>query len=101
MLEKSLGLLFYLKKPKNYDGGNLPVYLRITVDGEPKEISLKRSWDPERWNPEAGRAFGVKEDARQLNAYLETMHFLAQAARQSLIDRHITISAAEIKRYLN
>jgi hypothetical protein len=33
MLEKSFGLLFYLKKPKNCEGGPVPVYLRIMVSG--------------------------------------------------------------------
>ncbi len=32
MLDKSFGLLFYLKKPKNYCKGVVPIYLRITVD---------------------------------------------------------------------
>lgn len=34
MLEESFGLLFYLKKPKNYSKGQLPIYLRITVGEE-------------------------------------------------------------------
>ena len=45
MLEKSLGLLFYLKKPKDYKNGPVPIYLRITVDGVEKEMSTKRSWE--------------------------------------------------------
>ncbi|HEX7903943.1 MAG TPA: Arm DNA-binding domain-containing protein [Chitinophagaceae bacterium] len=64
MLDKSFGLLFYLKKPKNYLKGAIPIYLRITVDGVPKEISIKRSWDAVRWNSDAGRASGTKEDSK-------------------------------------
>lgn len=33
MLEKSLGLLFYLKKTKDHIEGPVQIYLRITVDG--------------------------------------------------------------------
>ncbi len=33
MLDKSFGLLLYVKKPKNYLKGDVPIYLRITVDG--------------------------------------------------------------------
>lgn len=40
MLEKSFSLLFYLKKPRNYSKGAMPIYLRITVDGIPKEVSI-------------------------------------------------------------
>ena len=45
MVEKSFGLLFYLKKPKNAKAGERYVYLKITVDGIPKEIAIKRIWN--------------------------------------------------------
>jgi hypothetical protein len=70
MLEKSFGLLFYLKKPKGYKKGPVPIYVRITVDGDEKEMSTKRSWELSRWGVKANRASGTKEDARALNDYL-------------------------------
>ncbi|GAA4161547.1 hypothetical protein GCM10022217_27390 [Chryseobacterium ginsenosidimutans] len=45
------------------------VYLRVTVDGVPKETSTKMKWDARRWDQEAGRA----GDARTLNFYLEAL----------------------------
>lgn len=45
-MERSFGLLFYLKKPKGYENGEVPVYLRITVNGVSAEISTKRKCDP-------------------------------------------------------
>jgi hypothetical protein len=50
MWSKSFGLLFYLKKPKNYVRGKLPVYLRITIDAARVELSAQRECAPERWN---------------------------------------------------
>jgi hypothetical protein len=49
MLEESFGLLFYFRKPKNYSKGPLPLYLRLTVDGIVKELSLNRSWEKSRY----------------------------------------------------
>ena len=73
-----MGLLFFLKKPKNYRNGGLKdVYLKITVDGIPRELSCKRKWESKRWNPHAGRALGLKEDAKELNACLDTLQTLA------------------------
>lgn len=46
MLDKSFNLLFYLKKPKNYSGGKMPTYLRITVNDEAKEITTKKQCGP-------------------------------------------------------
>jgi len=42
MLDKSFCLLLYLKKPKNYLKGPILIYLRITIDGVPKELSAKK-----------------------------------------------------------
>jgi hypothetical protein len=64
MLDKSFGWLFYLKKLRNYVKGEILIYLRITVDGLPRELSVKRSCDPHRWNPTAGRASGTIENER-------------------------------------
>jgi len=45
MFEKSLGLLFYIRKPKSYTDGLLPIYLRITVD-----VLIERSELSDRFN---------------------------------------------------
>ena len=74
MLEKSFTILFYQKKRSNYVKGPIPIYLRITVDGIPKELSVKRAWDPLRWNKAICRAIGGKEDARALNEFPEMLH---------------------------
>jgi hypothetical protein len=87
MLEESFGLLFYLKKPKNYSIGPLPVYLRITVNGIAKELSLNRSWEKSRWNSYALRPVGTKEDAKELAIYLDSLQVrVFQAKRQILED---------------
>jgi site-specific recombinase XerD len=97
MLEKSIGLLFFLKKPKNYKSGPKDVYLRITVDGIPKELSCKRKWDHSRWNSHAGRATGLKEDARELNAYLDTLQTKAYECKRILLDRGKIVTAIAIR----
>lgn len=73
MPEKSFGLLFYLKKPRKYQEGNVPVYLRITVDGVSKEVSTRRTCEPERWSSEAQRVKGTKMEQKSLNAYLDML----------------------------
>jgi site-specific recombinase XerD len=100
MLEKSLGLMFFLKHPKNYEKGDKYIYLRITVDGISKELSTKREWDPARWHVRSGRAIGTKEDARALNVMLDTIAMKAQEARKILIEDDKEISAQAIKNYL-
>lgn len=72
-MSTNYSLLFYLKKPKNYVNGPKPIYMRITVDGIPKEVSTGRECDPSKWNPKANRVKGTTETVKTLNSYLETL----------------------------
>jgi site-specific recombinase XerD len=100
MLEKSFSLLFYLKKPKNYLKGAMPIYLRITVDGIPKEISTGRQCDPDRWNAHAGRCNGTKEDAKSLNAYLDTLQTKVYEVRRQLLEKNEIITSNALRNVL-
>ena len=100
MLEKSLGLLFFLRNPSPYRKGPKLIFLRITVDGVIKELSLKRTWDKNRWNSHAGRAIGSKEDTKSLNIYLDLIMAKAQEARTKLIEKNQPITSIAIKEML-
>jgi hypothetical protein len=54
-LEKTFGLLFYLKPARNQQGTVCYVYLRITVDGKVAKLSTKKLWNTERWKSSVGR----------------------------------------------
>ena len=73
MLEKSFGLLFYLKQSKNQKKGPLYIYLKITVDGRSVELSSKRKWESSKWNSSIARALGTKDDDRELNHFLDAL----------------------------
>lgn len=95
MIEKSFGLMFFLKTPEKKE--NLRVlYLRITVDGVSKETSTKRKWDVTRWSQKAGRAIGSKEDAKSLNYYIDSISTRIWNYRTGLINHDHTITAEKI-----
>lgn len=97
MLEKTFGLLFFLKKPKNYQTGNVPLYLRITVDGIQKEFSLKRNWDPSKWDNRANRAIGSKDDVKALNHYIDVMRNKVYDTRMKMIERGENLTAVALR----
>jgi len=94
MLEKSLGLHFFLRKPQNYKDGIMDVYLRITVDGIPKELSVKRTCEKSKWDGKKNRAIGNKEDARSLNEFIDVLQNKAYQARKHLNNQMIRFAAA-------
>lgn len=96
-MQNSISLLFYLKKPKVYTSGTVPVYLRITTHGQRAEISTGREWVPERWNTSAGRASGTKEDVKALNSYLDTLQGKVYEAHRRLLDADTVVTAEAVK----
>ncbi len=101
MLEKNFNLLFYLKKPKNYlDGRPMHIYLRITVDGVSKELSIGRECEMGRWSSVSGRMLGIKEDVKTLNSYLDTLQTKVYEARRKLLEKNETVTAEALKNTL-
>src|SRR5450755_532722 len=96
-MEQSFGLVFHLKKPKNFQKGELPVYMRITVDGQSCEISTKQKCIPEIWNKDSGRQTGKSEKASIVNSYLDTLQLKVFEAKRKLIEIDKPISPNAIK----
>ncbi|MCU7552486.1 site-specific integrase [Chitinophagaceae bacterium LB-8] len=101
MIAKNFSLLFYPKKGKKIVRTEpQPLYMRITVDGIPKEISVGRKWFLDRWNTKAGRAIGTKEEVKALNAYLDTFQAKVYEARRQLVEAGREVSSEAIKNLL-
>jgi len=80
MLTASFGLTFFMKTPRKETNVRV-IYLRITVDGVPKETSTRQHWDVTRWSQKTERATGNKEDARSVNFFLDTLQTKSNSTR--------------------
>lgn len=96
-MRTTLSLLFSLRKPKNYQSGEMPIYLRITVDGQRTEMAISRKCDPERWDAVTGRAIGSKAESRTLNAYLDDIQFKIHELQRRMADADELITAETVK----
>lgn len=99
MISKTFSVLFFLRKPKNRTH-EAAIFLRITVDHQRVEMSVKRFCDPQRWNSITGRLNGTKEDARTLNAYLDTLQSKVYDIHRKLVETNQYITAEAIKNVL-
>ncbi len=70
MQRTTFSLLFYIKKTKLLRNGEAPVYMRVTINGESVEFSLKRSVKPNLWDIKKNKAKGATLEAQTLNDYL-------------------------------
>jgi site-specific recombinase XerD len=96
-MEKSFGLLFFLRKSKSTADGELHVYLKITVDRTAVEISTKRKCHTEKWNNASGRMKGKTDAVREFNAYLDTLTQKVFEAKRQLIESDKPVTAQSIK----
>lgn len=101
MLTKNFSLLFYFKRRSNYVSGNLPIYIRITINGQRVEITAQRECEPEKWNIAAGRKIGTKEDVRILNAFLDTLQAKIYEIHRKLVEADEEITAEIIRNHLS
>ncbi len=96
-MSTNYSLSFFLKKPKNDKGQPRPIYMRITVDKEQRDISIGRDIEPSRWNSSAYRAKGTREEARTLNAYVETVMQKVLEIHHTMVRNRTKVTAEAIK----
>lgn len=65
-MQTKISILFYAKRAKTNVAGLIPIYLRVTIDGQLIEISTKRHVEASKWFVEQGLMKGSSEDARTL-----------------------------------
>jgi site-specific recombinase XerD len=100
-MNKTLKVLFMLRVRSNYSSGPVPIYMRLTVDGQRFEIATQRQIEPERWDHQSGRVTrSKKEDARELNNYLDILHSKVFDAQRELVSRGVNVTAGRIRNLL-
>lgn len=67
---QTFSISFFIRKKKSSTEDGL-VYVRITVNGQSAEISLKRNIPIEKWNKSASRCRGTSAEARSTNLLID------------------------------
>ena len=91
-------VLFYLRSGRMDTDSNAPIYARVTVNGKRADFSIQRSINVQRWDNE-GHVKGNKEDARTINAFIDTVRNKLYDHHKTLVD-HNKLVTAEIIRNL-
>ena len=72
-IQTTFSLLFVIRKHRLLKNGEAPIYLRITVNGEVADITVKRSVRREMWDQRRECSVGKLYQDKELNHYLETL----------------------------
>lgn len=100
MLETTFGMNFFLKTPFKPTKLRM-IYVRITVDGIIKETSTHRKWFADRWCNKSDSASGKQEDARAINAFLESLKTKVINFKTELIQKEETVTSMKIINFIN
>ncbi|WP_299760914.1 Arm DNA-binding domain-containing protein [uncultured Pontibacter sp.] len=92
-MDTRISILFYGRKAKTTRDNLVPIYLRVTLQGQRLELSTHRYVSPARWSAEAGKVKGSSAEARSVNAYLETLRTKAYGHHRELLEegRPVTV----------
>jgi len=72
-MEHRISILFYVRKSKMTKDKLVPIYIRITINGQRLDHSIQRYVEVGHWSAAAGRVKGNKEEGRLINQYLDTL----------------------------
>lgn len=99
--QSTFNLLFIIRKHRLLKNGEAPIYLRITVNGEVVDITVKRSVRVDMWDQKRECSLGRQYQDKELNHYLETLKVrMYQIHRQFEIDgKQITAKALRNRYY--
>lgn len=86
-MKTKITLHFYAKSTKMNADGKLPIYIRLTVDGQRLEFSSKKFIEKSKWLPELAKMKGTTEEARSINSYLDMMKSKVLGAELQLIHK--------------
>ena len=96
-MQFDLSILFTLRKSKADLAGQIPIYMRITVNGERVEISINRKIDLVKWDTKLQRVRGRSEAARTLNEYLDGLETRVKKDYNTLLDKGEEISVVILR----
>jgi len=96
-MNAKLSILFYAKRAKTTTDGLVPIYIRVTVDGERIELSTKRFTSPDKWSVEGNRMKGTSAEAKAINTYLDTLKAKVYEYQQQLIREDEEVNAENMR----
>jgi len=69
---------FQIKKSKINKKGLVPIYMRVTIDGNRLELSTNRRINPSLWDSNLCQALGTSDETVILNNYLNSLRTKVQ-----------------------
>ncbi len=94
--------MFFIKRSNLLKNQEAPIFVRITVDGDRAEASIRRSINPADWDSHKESANPDAPFVDELNQYMNQIRYRIYKHHRDLIDRNQPVTAVFLKNaYLN
>ncbi|MBA4155426.1 phage integrase SAM-like domain-containing protein [Flavobacterium sp.] len=96
-MKAKINVLFYLRKSKVNAIGRMPIFQRITVNGQRFDISTGHYVDESKWSSEISRMKGNSEEAHTVNSQLELFKANVYETEKRLFMKEVEITFESFK----
>lgn len=97
---KSLSILFYIRKDKEHSNGEVPIYCRITIEGQRSVFALRRTVSSDKWDSIKQNVKGNSEESKNINAYITLITNRIYEITYRMEESKELITAQSVKEYL-
>lgn len=94
MRQESMNVLFAIKKSSVMENGEVPIIIRITINGVQDEARIQRSLPVNLWNQTKGCSKGKDRNSLEINNFIDALKTKAHHLHKELLleEAHITPS---------
>ena len=97
---KTVNLSFIIRSSKARSDKQVPIYMRINVNGQIKEVSVGERILPNEWDSLKSQVRGRSSKAKRVNTALKTLEHQAREAHTKLLQERVEVTAKSVKERL-
>jgi site-specific recombinase XerD len=96
-MRSTFKVLFFLKRDKQKSNGLIPLFCRITVDGQEVRFGMKCDVNPKFWDVKTGKASGRTTEAVKVNSLIENTKAAIYKIYRELQERDNYVTAEKVR----
>jgi site-specific recombinase XerD len=96
-MRSTFKVLFFLKRDKQKSNGTVPLFCRITVDGQEVRFGMKCDVNPKYWDVKSGKAIGRTTGALNINLLIDNTKTAIINIYRELQERGSYVSAETVR----
>ena len=96
-MRSTFKVLFYLKRDKQKINGMIPLFCRITVDGQEARFGMKCDVNPKVWDVKTSKATGRTAEVAKINTLVDSTKAAIHKVYHEMQERENYVTAEKIK----